>query len=179
MISTGLFAMLAFFVFAQAAALRGSGQSAADAAALAAVREARDNLYEEFLAAAGEDGVDLAEIIAGDSFAVGSACGEAQRLAARNGATLAECSPLSGRLGYTVFVETGSEVNQTVIPGVGGQRARAEATAVMESLCDIREGEADDDFPELSCDGESWWLDPDEEVTGIEPRDLFGIRLED
>ncbi|MQS07969.1 hypothetical protein [Streptomyces alkaliphilus] len=171
--------MLAFFVFAQAATLRGSGQSAADAAALAAVREARDNLYEEFLTALGDERVGLSEIIAGESFAVGSACEEAQRLAARNGAALVGCSPLSGRLGYAVIIETNDAVSQTVIPGVGSQRARAEATAVMESLCEVRNGETEDDLPGLSCEGGSWELEPDEGASGINPRDLFSIHLED
>ncbi|MBB0244641.1 hypothetical protein FNQ90_11130 [Streptomyces alkaliphilus] len=171
--------MLAFFVFAQAAALRGTGQSAADAAALAAVREARDSIYEDFLTSVGGEGVDLVEIISGGPLGVGSACGEAQRLASMNNATLVHCSPLSGRLGYAVTIETNDSVAQTVIPGVGNQTARAEATAVMEPLCDVQEGEAEDDFPELSCESDTWQIDPDREISGFEPRDLFGIRLED
>ncbi|GAB3127772.1 hypothetical protein GCM10027160_52770 [Streptomyces calidiresistens] len=171
--------MLAFFVFAQAAALRGTGQSAADAAALAAVREARDSIYEDFLTSVGGEGGDLAEIIAGGPLEVGSACGEAQRLASMNNATLVHCSPLSDRLGYSVTIETNDSVAQTVIPGTGNQTARAEATAVMEPLCDVQEGEAEDDFPELSCESDTWKIDPDSEISGFEPRDLFGIRLED
>jgi hypothetical protein len=46
MVSGLLLIALIFFVFAQAAFTRSGGQSAADAAALAAVREARDQLYD-------------------------------------------------------------------------------------------------------------------------------------
>jgi Flp pilus assembly protein TadG len=41
-----LFAALAFFVFARAASVRNGAQSAADAAALAAAQDARDELVD-------------------------------------------------------------------------------------------------------------------------------------
>ncbi|ARQ68859.1 hypothetical protein [Streptomyces marincola] len=170
-----------FFVFARAAVLRNGGQSAADAAALAATHEARDRLYERFLDAIGEDAdedADLEDILDGDDFEVGSACGEAApRLASSNDAGIESCGVASGRAGYTVRVATTETVGDTVIPGTESQRAYAGATAVLEGLCQVASEEPD--LVELECEDGDWSFDPADEEELPEARDLFRVSLED
>ncbi|MGK5533376.1 hypothetical protein [Streptomyces sp. URMC 129] len=176
---TGLLSVaFLFFVFAQAAVLRGSGQSAADAAALAAAREGRDHLYEEFLDALSGDG-DLEDVLEGDDFDVPEACGEAApRLADRNDAVVTSCDPDHERTGYTVGVETRDTVGESLIPGTEDQTARAEATAVIRSRCE-RESQ-EDDRVELRCDDDGdLSFDPGNEDELPEARDLFSIYLDD
>ncbi|WP_052851506.1 hypothetical protein [Streptomyces avicenniae] len=204
MVSGLLLIALTFFVFAQAASLRGGGQSAADAAALAAAQEARDRLFEDLLDAVDTDGgLDLGGILDGDDFDVPSACQAAERLAARNGATLQECGIAGGRAGYEVRVLTDDAIGESVIPGTEGRRAEAGAVAVIEGLCTAPEpppeepeepddpdeepppdeddgGEADEPDPvQLDCGDDEWSIDPDNEDELPDPRDLFHVYLED
>ncbi|MCU4746955.1 MULTISPECIES: pilus assembly protein TadG-related protein [unclassified Streptomyces] len=169
-ITTVLAVALIFFVFAQAAVVRSAGQSAADAAALAAAQEARDRLLE--------GGGDWGDILAGDGFAVGSACAEAGRLAARNDASVVSCEADRARVGYTVVVATGRTVGESLIPGTENQTAEARATAVIRGLCDVATDE--DDLVELRCEEDQRWsFDPEDEETWPDARDLFRVYLDE
>ncbi|GAB2937317.1 pilus assembly protein TadG-related protein [Streptomyces mayteni] len=192
-----LTAALIFFVFAQAALTRSSGQSAADAAALAAAQEARDLLYDDFLAGIGEDAdedVDLGDILDGLDLPNGPPCAAAERLADRNDAALTGCDPLSD--GYRVVVDTRGTVGESLIPGTESLTATAEATAVIRGLCELTEDEGqdeddggdeggdeeqdEDDRVDLRCDEDrDWSFDPGDEGGRPEARDLFRVYLED
>ncbi|TDC75116.1 hypothetical protein E1283_13500 [Streptomyces hainanensis] len=182
-----------FFVFAQAALTRSSGQSAADAAALAAAQEARDLLYDDFLDGIGEDAgedVDLGGILDGLDLPDGPPCAAAQRLADRNDADVTDCAPLSDR--YLVVVETRGTVGDSLIPGTESETASAEATAVIRGLCELTEDEGqdeddggdeeqdEDDRVDLRCDEDrDWSFDPGDDGGRPEARDLFRVYLED
>ncbi len=176
---TGLLVIaVTLFVFARAAVLRSSGQSAADAAALAAATEARDQLYGDFLDAVDGDD-DLGDILAGEDLDVPEACGvAAPRLADLNDAVLEDCDETGGRAGYTVWVTTNGALGDTVIPGVDAdQRWNGSATAVIRGLCEVEdEGAAE---VELNCEEGDLTFDPGDEDELPEARELFQVYLED
>ncbi|MER5483742.1 pilus assembly protein TadG-related protein [Streptomyces sp. NPDC002812] len=131
-----LFAALAFVVVGMAGATRSDAQGAADAAALAAARETRDNLL------VGMDlltltPADWEEILDGDRLDPNGACAKASDFAASNGAT-AECS--AGVLRFTVTTETRQSIGDTVIPETENMKGHAVATAVIEPRCDLQPG---------------------------------------
>lgn len=175
---TGLLLLaFTFFVFAQAAVVRSGAQSAADAAALAAAQEARDQMFENLLGAADEE--DAEDALEGID-ETGSACEEAARLAARNDAEVTSCQAADVGREYTVDVVSTDTVGDSVIPGTEEQTARTQATAVIGALCD--DAEEDGDRIELSCEDRDWTIDPDDEDSGDdvpEARDLFEVYLED
>lgn len=178
---TGLLAItLVLFVFAQAAFLRNKGQSAADAAALAAAMEARDRLYEDFLEALDGEG-DLGDVLAGEGLDAGddeAACEAAAELAGSNDADVASCGPIGGGAGYTVAIVTQDTLGDTAVPGTENQKANAGATAVFEGRCEV-EDEGDDEV-ELSCDDdEELSFDPGDEDELPEARELFQVYLDD
>ncbi|OLZ66087.1 MULTISPECIES: pilus assembly protein TadG-related protein [Streptomyces] len=131
-----LFAALAFFTVGKAAIVRSNAQGAADAAALAAAREARDTLAP---------GVDLAtlspeawaQVLKGNRFDDAGACGAARDFAARNDAT-ATCSRAGPR--FTVRSVTNGTVGDSVVPGVSGRHGEAEATAEIIPRCHLKAG---------------------------------------
>jgi hypothetical protein len=172
-----LFLAVAFFAVAKAAAVRNGGQSAADAAALAAAREDRDRFFEGFVDSLGDgddwqDWLDLTETISVDG------CGAAGDFAGRNDSSLLACDPVarSGDPGYTVRIGTDFDTGDTIVPGTDNRRAKAEATAVVQPLCSFDE---DSDDIELTCDGEDFDIDPDEDDLDVEPRELFAVVLVD
>ncbi|QEU82888.1 hypothetical protein CP968_12615 [Streptomyces subrutilus] len=128
-----VFAVLAFFVFGQAAVVRSDAQGAADAAALAAAREARDHL---------NPALDLAElqprdweaILEGRSFDWPRACAAAEEFARRNDAGAA-CTRAALR--FTVEATTDRTVGDSVVPGTGGMHARAKAVAEIIPRCTL------------------------------------------
>ncbi|MFG2991631.1 pilus assembly protein TadG-related protein [Streptomyces sp. NPDC048257] len=132
-----LFAALAYFTIGKAAVVRSNAQGAADAAALAAAREARDTLAP---------GVDLAtlspegweQVLLGNRFGTsGSACAAAQDFAAMNDAT-ATCSWLGTR--FSVQSMTNGTVGDSVVPGTSGKRGEADATAEIVPRCHVKPG---------------------------------------
>ncbi|MCF6522025.1 hypothetical protein HOY81_02770 [Streptomyces sp. JJ36] len=170
-----LFLALAFFAVAQAATVRNGGQSAADAAALAAAREDRDRFFDGFLDSLGEgDGwqrwLDLSELVSADG------CGAAGDFAGRNDASVLRCEPVfrHGRPGYTVTVETNYDTGNTVIPGADDRTATAEATAVVRPSCEF---DAEEKEIELDCKNGDFDIDPDDEEIDVEPSDLFSVVL--
>lgn len=130
-----LFAALAFFVIGQASVRRSDAQGAADAAALAAGREARDELLLGLDLAALEP-ADWKKVVEGDSFRAGEACAAAEAFATKNDATATGCdSSLLPRV--TVTVKTNGTVGESVIPETGSMYGTATATALIEPKCHL------------------------------------------
>lgn len=127
-----LFLAFAYFAVGQAAFLRGGTQGAADAAALAAAQDARDQLISEVLQAIDEPEF-IEEILSRRDFSVADSCGRSGYFAERNGATLESCSWGAGR--FTVAVESSDSVGQSVVPGTSEQRAVARAAAALQVDC--------------------------------------------
>ncbi|MFJ6116556.1 pilus assembly protein TadG-related protein [Streptomyces sp. NPDC092129] len=176
-----LFVALAFFVFAQAASARNGAQSAADAAALAAAQDSREELLTGLAGAVGHDD-DWLDWFRGDLFKGTGATAAAERLAEENDASVqggAVPTTVNGLPGYRVAVETRYTVGKSIIPGTETQHARAQATAVIEPRCKVPE-DADAKKPvELDCNGEIVDIDPGD----FHPDDLpdasvlFSVRL--
>ncbi|MGW6565488.1 pilus assembly protein TadG-related protein [Streptomyces sp. NPDC054975] len=194
-----LFLALAYFAVGQAAVTRNSAQTAADAAALAAAQDARDQLRDGWLGVI-LDPAQWGEFLSGGDYDVDAACRRAASFAAKNDAKLfgEACVPLPlGERGFRVEVRTLDSVGDSVIPGTENQRARATATAVLEPLCtfDSPEPTQEPEPPEpdpdpeptpsetapilgLTCDGIPWTIDPDRpELPSA--ADLFTVRLSD
>jgi hypothetical protein len=192
------FLAIVYFVVGQAAVIRNSAQTAADAAALAAAQDARDQLWEGW----GDVVLDPAHwgrFIEGEAYETSSACQRAADLATRNDAELLApgCEPQD--LGFTVTVQTRRTVGESIVPGTERRRGVATATAVIEPRCSIEGPEATPvpDLPEepeptpspsedaveepapvlrLVCDTEVWEIDPeDPNLPGA--TDLFRVRL--
>lgn len=171
-----LFLALAYFAVGQAAATRSEAQTAADAAALAAALETRDQLADQWLANVLEP--DTWQDIFDGKPPGPSGCWRAHELAARNDASV-ECSP-DGPLAYKVVAETNETVGDTIVPGTEDQRATESATAVIEARCEPPAEDAGDDaLPRLLCKGEVWDLEPDDLTDLPKPEDLFDVHLAD
>ncbi|MFE0800966.1 pilus assembly protein TadG-related protein [Streptomyces sp. NPDC058812] len=171
-----LFLALAYLAVGQAAATRSEAQTAADAAALAAALETRDQLADHWLANVLEP--DSWQDVFEGEVPVSNTCWRANELAARNDATV-NCYP-DGLLGYTVVAETNETVGDTIVPGTEDQKATESATAVIEARCSIElpaEDSADGALPRLSCEGEEWDLKPDDLLDLPRPEDLFDVHL--
>lgn len=172
-----LFLSFAFFAVAQASTVRNGGQSAADAAALAAAQDDRDQLFDGFLDSA-DDKDAWQDWLDGLGEITGDGCGEADRLAGANDADVLSCEQTTrnGDDGYTVRIETRFDTGDTVIPGADNRKAKATATAVIQPLCDFDE---DADDIEITCDGEDLTIDPDDIDPDLKPSDLFSVVLVD
>ncbi|MFF8815200.1 hypothetical protein [Streptomyces pactum] len=131
-----LFLALAYFAVGRAGAIRNEGQTAADAAALAAAQAHRDQLRTALLRSV-LDGGDWADLLQGRGPGAPAACAEAARFADRNGADLTGAGCLPGYLptSFTVTVRTRDTVGRSVIPGTEDRHARATARAVVEPRC--------------------------------------------
>ncbi|MFE5830640.1 pilus assembly protein TadG-related protein [Streptomyces sp. NPDC056508] len=184
-----LFLAFVYFAFGQAAATRNSAQTAADAAALAAAQDARDQLREGWLGVI-LDPAQWGGFVEGKDFTKFSACQQAATFAAKNGARISGggCVRLFGEYeGFSVTVET---------TGAEAQHATAFAKAVIEPKCSFKapetpmpeetepdpdptepeEGPAPEPIIGLKCDGDAWPIDPDDpELPGAV--DLFTVRL--
>ncbi|AMW12605.1 hypothetical protein A4E84_25845 [Streptomyces qaidamensis] len=176
-----LFLAFAYFAVGQAAANRNGAQTAADAAALAAAQDRRDQLADAWV----KDLLDPTkwqQIFDGNAEGLGPSCWRAHQLAAQNDAQVAGrgCVP-EGLLGFTVEVETNKSVGESVVPGTADQKSDATATAVIEPLCDFDfpAGDAGPDvLPTLTCDDDVVWeLNPDDLDVLPEPEDLFDVHL--
>ncbi|MFD7626041.1 pilus assembly protein TadG-related protein [Streptomyces sp. NPDC059851] len=127
-----LFVALALFVVGQASVSRSDAQGAADAAALAAAQEARDNLLP---------GVDLTslqgkgweQLLNGVGLDGGDGCDAAGEFASRNSAQVVSCLP--SRLSFSVEVKTEQPVGKSVVPGTEGVYGTAGARAAIVPRC--------------------------------------------
>ncbi|MFB6810671.1 pilus assembly protein TadG-related protein [Streptomyces sp. NPDC056387] len=129
-----LFAALAFFVVGMAGATRSDAQGAADAAALAAAREARDRVFLG-LDLLSLKPADWEEVVDGDLLKREGACEKAVEFASLNDAA-AECEPALPE--FTVAVTTNGTVGNSVVPGTGDVRGKATAKARIEPRCSLR-----------------------------------------
>ncbi|MEO3840447.1 pilus assembly protein TadG-related protein [Streptomyces sp. B22F1] len=189
-----LFLAVAYFAVGQAVAHRNYAQGAADAAALAAAHDAREQLSEGLLdTLLDPDSWD--DLLGGEGFEYGSACAAAQDFAAKNDADTTACDRVyDPDDGFTVTVRNREAVGDTLVPGTESKRSEATATAVLESRCDLKEPESgdeggggdedrdeeDQDEPpplELDCDGGDWSIDPEDIDFLPDPEDLFSLRL--
>ncbi|QOV35912.1 hypothetical protein IM697_38720 [Streptomyces ferrugineus] len=179
-----LFLAFAYLAVGQAAANRNGAQTAADAAALAAAQETRDQLAGDWLEVVG-DPTKWQDILDGGG-AVFNGCWRAYELAAQNDAGVEDCGA-SGVLGYKVVVRTDKSVGDSIVPGTEDFRSRASARAVIEPLCtfDLPGGDADDGdgndtlpLPQLTCE-DTWDPDPDDPASLPDPEDLFDVHLAD
>jgi hypothetical protein len=173
-----LFLALAYFAVGQAAATRSEAQTAADAAALAAALETRDQLADQWLTNILEPG-SWQDIFDGEA-PVSNACWRAHELAARNDASVT-CQP-DGLLGYTVVAETNGSVGDTIVPGTEDQKATESATAVIAARCSFElpvEEASGDVLPTLFCKSTEWELKPDDLSNLPQPEDLFDVHLAD
>ncbi len=174
-----LFLALAYLAVGQAAANRNGAQTAADAAALAAALERRDQLAGEWL----ENLIDPVEwqaIFDGAAPPSDTPCTRAEQLAAQNDADVLICQTL-GALEYRAEVRTNRPVGESIVPGTEDKHATATAQAVIEARCTFDLAAAESDLlPQLNCDGDVWELDP-EDPEGLlpEPEDLFDVHLAD
>ncbi|WP_138908700.1 hypothetical protein [Streptomyces chryseus] len=175
-----LFLAFAYFAFAQGAAARNGGQSAADAAALAAAQEVRDELTDGFIAALGSP-VELADWLRGEG-PVGDGATAAAQLASENDSDLLGISPtlVGGHPAFTAEIETNYTAGDSVIPGTENMHAKANATAVIEPRCEITPGSNPLKLVEIDCeDGMRWKIDPKDIVEADlpYPKDLFSVHL--
>ncbi|MFF2959346.1 pilus assembly protein TadG-related protein [Streptomyces sp. NPDC098085] len=127
-----LFLAFVFFAVGKAAALRNGAQGAADAAALAAGQQARENFEAPFLASLPGKMLDpflQAHPVQG--------CTAAQGLADSNRARVTDCYPIPGGLRDRIRVEVKGHdpVDSPVVPDTKKIFAETKATVVIEFRC--------------------------------------------
>ncbi|MGW1652697.1 pilus assembly protein TadG-related protein [Streptomyces atratus] len=132
MVAGLLFLVFAFFAVGKAAALRNGAQGAADAAALAAAQQNREDFEAGFLASLPGDMLEQflqAHLVNG--------CSAAQKFAAENQAELNGCWPTLGGYRDRIKVEVKGDkpVDSSVLPGSENTFAKATATAIVEFRC--------------------------------------------
>jgi hypothetical protein len=175
-----LFLAFAYLAVGQAAANRNGAQTAADAAALAAALDTRDEITDKWVENVS-DPIKWKDIFDGVGVDF-NGCERADQLAVQNDATRLSCQSVPGRYpGYEVEVKTNKTVGDSIVPGVEGKQSIEIAKAVIEPICDFElPGEdADADvLPKLTCEGGVvWTLDPDDLTDLPGPEDLFDVHL--
>nr|WP_079147355.1 pilus assembly protein TadG-related protein [Streptomyces griseochromogenes] len=173
-----LFLALAYLAVGQAAVNRSGAQTAADAAALAAAQNRRDQLVAKWVKdvldpTKWQDDLD-------GKVPLGSSCWRADQLAAQNDAK-AQCDapePLT----FTVTATTNKSVGRSVVPGSENYYSTASAMAVIEPLCEFElpgKGAGNSVLPRLTCKDRDWDLNPDNLTDLPGPEDLFDVHLAD
>ncbi|CAL9546272.1 hypothetical protein SUDANB96_04360 [Streptomyces sp. enrichment culture] len=107
-------------------------------------------------------------------------CWRAHELAALNDAT-ALCWG-AGPLRFEVEAVTDRPVGDSIVPGTEAMTSTASASAVIEPRCvfEVPGEDADQDtLPGLTCEDQSWPLDPDDLDDLPKPEDLFDVHLAD
>lgn len=177
-----LFLAFVYFAFAQAAVARNGAQSAADAAALAAAQDVRDELTEGFEDSIGGEPDEWIEWILAEGNYPGLGYDAAgRRLAGENDADLLggiELRFLNGDLAFEAHVKTHYTVGDSAIPGTENKKALAKATAVIEPRCTVAPSVGQ--LIEFDCVGSGHWkIDPKDFVAGDLPeaQDLFSVHL--
>ncbi|MEU2711167.1 pilus assembly protein TadG-related protein [Streptomyces sp. NPDC007205] len=172
-----LFLALAYLAVGQAAVNRSGAQTAADAAALAAAQDEREQLTDQWVKVL-RDPTKWENVFEG-RVPLDDPCRRAVELAAQNYASLNHCPP-PGLL-YRVDVQTKKNVGRSVVPGSENYKSTASAIAEVQRLCWFKlpdKGAKGDELPELTCKHDKvWHLKPDD-TTGLpKPEDLFDVHL--
>ncbi|WP_406122642.1 pilus assembly protein TadG-related protein [Streptomyces sp. NBC_00989] len=180
-----LFLAFAYVAVGQAAVNRSGAQTAADAAALAAAQDTRDQLAGKWVENV-LDPTKWQEIFDGKVAGLVDSCGRAGQLAGQNDAHVpgAGCQWEPGLPpGYEVAVESDEPVGDSIVPGTESTYSKAHATAVIEPLCTFQlpgAGAGDDVLPKLTCkNNKDWDLDPTDLTDLPGPEDLFDVHLAD
>ncbi|MER6978589.1 pilus assembly protein TadG-related protein [Streptomyces carpinensis] len=177
-----LFLALAYFAVGQATVNRGGAQTAADAAALAAAQDTRDQLAGEWTKAV-LDSTKWQQIFDGDGEGLRPSCRRAQELAQQNDAHVLAGGCRPGFLSYTVTVETNKTMGKSVVPITESRRSKAHARAVIKPLCTFKplpSNAGHDVLPRLTCENNRYWdLDPRDLTDLPKPQDLFDVHLAD
>lgn len=177
MVAGLLFLAFAYFAFGQAVVNRNDAQGAADAAALAAATEAREQIGEDLLddIEEREEWDDLLDALL---FPTGPSCDAASSFASKNRADSESCARTSlPRKGFTVSVKTKAPVGSSLVPGTDSKHSTGRATAVLEPLCTLKSD--DEDLIELTCKGEDVTVDPDDDEPLPDLDTMFTVRLVD
>ncbi|MFC8870877.1 pilus assembly protein TadG-related protein [Streptomyces sp. NPDC057148] len=175
-----LFLAFVYFAVGQASANRNSAQTAADAAALAAAQDTRDQLAGMWIEEVLKPD-KWQNIFDGDVTGLEPSCWRSEQLASRNDARVLSCTP-EGFLGFTVAVESNDTVGDSIVPGTEDKRSNASATAVIEAKCTFElpaEDSGDDVLPQLACQDKEWDLDPEDLVDLPKAEELFDVHLAD
>ncbi|MFF3989704.1 pilus assembly protein TadG-related protein [Streptomyces sp. NPDC001797] len=171
-----LFLAFAYLAVGQAAVNRNGAQTAADAAALAAAMNTRDELADLWLQDVRDPSKWL-DIFKGN-VNVANSCWRADQLAAQNQAT-ARCMQ-DPPLAYKVDAVPNKTVGRSIVPGSENYNTTGHARAVIDSLCSFPPSGDGSALPELTCkDGRKWKLDPDHLTDLPGPEDLFDVHLAD
>jgi hypothetical protein len=178
-----LFVAFALFVFAQAASARSGGQSAADASALAAAQEARDEYTDNFFRDIADPTAWVLWLEAEGGVTNGA--DGATALANQNDSDVVAGPAMvfeNGSPAREVTVETRFTGGDSVVPGIETETAQASATAVIEPRCFIGPESDPTKLVFVHCeDNEIWEIDPKKvvDLPGLlpEPKDLFDVHL--
>ncbi|MFB7457397.1 pilus assembly protein TadG-related protein [Streptomyces sp. NPDC056188] len=175
-----LFLAFAYLAVGQAAANRNLAQTAADAAALAAAQDTRDQLGGKWVGIV-LDPTKWQDLLNGKAAQM-DGCWRANQLAQLNQAHVDGCRP--SFLRYTVYVQTDKPVGKSVVPGTEDKHSNAHASAVIEPLCTFdpprEDSEGQDVLPRLTCKNNRYWdLDPHHLTDLPRPEDLFDVHLAD
>ncbi|TQK52172.1 hypothetical protein FBY35_2599 [Streptomyces sp. SLBN-118] len=171
MVAGLLFLAFAYFVVGEYDDQRNGAQGAADAAALAAARDARNQIVDELLGPKLPD--NWADLILGRGFDSVTACQAAGEYAQKNDSDRSSCRTYYGEYwGFTVRVETKKTIGDSVIPGTADKKGEAEARGVVVPKCSLIGAK-------LDCDGLGSLIDPDDLGSVPDLADLFTVRLID
>lgn len=172
------FLAFAYFAVGQATNVRSKAQTAADASALAAARQNRDEVKTAFLDAldSGDDSL-LGRLLSDAGTDDIAACQAARTYAGDNHATVQQCDRAGSGVGYTVSVITDDTVGSSVIDGTDSKHATATATAVVEPRCSLGSDAIDGHAIRFTCDGSPLTIDPS--VTGftLDLSDFYSVHL--
>jgi hypothetical protein len=180
-----LFLAFAYLAVGQAAATRNGAQTAADAAALAAAQDRRDQLAGKWLENVLNPGL-WDDIFDGEVQGLDPSCWRADQLADDNDAHVVDGGCVANwypELGYTVDVKTNDPVGDSIVPGTETTYATATAKAVIKPRCTFpppdKDNGNDEDLPQLNCRNKNWDLDPEDLSNLPGPEDLFDVHLAD
>ncbi|MEU6401479.1 pilus assembly protein TadG-related protein [Streptomyces sp. NPDC046985] len=175
-----LFLALAYFAVGQATVNRSSAQTAADAAALGAALDTRDQLADAWTKNV-LDPAKWQDIFDGKWLGLRSSCQRASELAQENDARLLPGTCLPDLPKYSVSVETNKAMGKSVVPVTATKHSKAHATAVIQGLCTFQPPAANagpDVLPRLTCKNNRYWdLDPKHLTDLPQPQDLFDVHL--
>ncbi|WP_189703608.1 pilus assembly protein TadG-related protein [Streptomyces anandii] len=175
-----LFLAFAYFAVGQAAVNRNGAETAADAAALAAAQDTRDQLADQWVKDV-RDPTKWQDIFSGNVQLPRLSCWRAGQLADQNDARVEACRRPT-LLSYEVAVRTAKPVGDSLVPGTESRYSHESAIAVIQPLCTFQpltEGAGSDALPSLICNKRTWPLDPKHLTDLPEPKDLFDVHLAD